>query len=281
MKKKLFIFSFILFFILIPNSFLHASGLKKILIVPGHDNEVWGSQYGNIKEADMNLVLATRLFNLLKKDKRFKVYITRNSVGYTKEFADFFSNNRADIFSFIENSKKEMQSKIVSGSFVTKVNAPHNAVSEDVALRLYGFNKWANENEINAVIHIHFNDYPRPSKWTMGKYKGFAIYIPDEQFINSEESTKLAKSIFSKLNSKYITSTYINEEGGLIYDQKLIALGVRGTLAQSVNSVLVEYGYIYRFSNNSMRHSAYTKMAKLTALGIENYFFNPQTLKKN
>jgi len=33
-------------------------------------------------------------------------------------------------------------------------------VTEDIALRLYGFNKWADENKVDAMVHIHFNDYP-------------------------------------------------------------------------------------------------------------------------
>ena len=81
----------------------------KILIVPGHDKEIWGAEYGNIKEADMTLNLGTQLFNLLKKDKRFEVYITRDQNGYTKEFSDYFSKNKVAIISFKNNAKEENQ----------------------------------------------------------------------------------------------------------------------------------------------------------------------------
>ena len=63
--------------------------------MPGHDDKVWGARYGNTKEATMTLAVATQIYNLLKKDKKFQVYITRDSKGYTKEFADYFANHQA------------------------------------------------------------------------------------------------------------------------------------------------------------------------------------------
>jgi N-acetylmuramoyl-L-alanine amidase len=247
----------------------------KILLLPGHDNTNWGAQYGNIKEADMNLAVATKIFNILKKDKRFDVHITRNSSGYTKEFADYLANKDA-ILTFEQNAKKLMESKITGGSFVLKPNAPHHTVSEDIALRLFGYNKWSNENNADAMIHIHFNDYPRPNKWTIGQYKGFVIYMPDGQFPNAQASAQLAASIFAQLHKKYITSTYKPEAGGMVTDQKLIAIGANGTLNAGVRSVLIEYSYIYekKFRTKSTRLAAYVDMANLTATGIKNYFFN-------
>lgn len=275
MRRMLLILIFAAFFCPLM---LQAQGVVspiKILLVPGHDNEVWGAQYGNIKEADMNLVLATQIYNILKKDKRFEVYITRDKNGYTKEFSDYFSNNKADIISFKNNAKEETQVKIDNGTILEKSGVIHNAVNEETAIELYGINKWANENKINTVISVHFNDYLRATKWTIGKYKGFVIYMPDGQMANSPESSKLAKNIFSQLSKKYITSTYIKEKGGLISDQNLIALGASNTLNGSVNSVLIEYGYIYQkiFRNSTTRHQAYKDMAILTTRGVVNYFF--------
>lgn len=244
----------------------------RILIVPGHDDKIWGSQYGNLKEADMNLVLATQIKDLLKKDKRFKVFITRDNKGYTKEFADYFSSEESDIKNFKENAKKEMKDKISEGSFIEKENILHNPVAENTSIVLYGINKWANENKIDAVIHVHFNDYPRKTKWTMGKYKGFAIYMPDKQFLNNRKSQKIASNIYLQLSEKYISSNYKKELGGLVSEQKLIAIGANNTLQANVGSVLVEYGYIYRFGNSSMRHKAYKTMADLTVKGIKNSF---------
>ncbi len=271
--KRLLFATFLLALLFLPNFHVQASSLIKILLVPGHDNEIWGSQYGNIKEADMNLVLATKIYNLLKSDKRFHVWITRDSMGYTKEFADYFSSNKQEIISFEQASKKKLQNKINDGSFVEKIDVQHNVATPNMAVRLYGINKWADENKIDAVIHIHFNDYPRENKWIKGIYKGFNIYMPEGQMVNSVESIKLAKKIFLQISKKYIPSTYEKEMGGLTPDQSLIALGSNGTLLESVRSVLIEYGYIYRFGNSLVRHQMYTNMANLTVAGLKNYFF--------
>jgi N-acetylmuramoyl-L-alanine amidase len=284
MKKLLFTF-----FILIPFTIpLFGVGAAtsvaknppiKILLVPGHDNDVWGAQYGNTKEADMTLVLATRIYNILKKDKRFEVHITRDGstpLGYTKEFSDYFTANQDAISAFKENAKTQMQGNLANGSFIQKINPPHHTVSEDVAIRLYGFNKWADDNKMDAVIHIHFDDYPRPTVWTKGKYTGFTVYFPDGQLVNWKESSQLGADIFTQLRKKYTTSTYPPEKGGLVPDQSLIALGSNGTLLKSVRSVLIEYSYIYekKFRTSAARLASYKSMASLTATGIKNYFFS-------
>jgi N-acetylmuramoyl-L-alanine amidase len=273
MKRLLFIFIFSAA-LFSPIFYVQATAPIKILLVPGHDNQSPGAQYGNIKEADMTLALATRIYNILKKDSRFEVHITRNSSGYTKEFADYLSGEQAEISAFEENAKIEMQNKISNGSFIQKENPPHNTVTEDIATRLYGFNKWADENKMDAVIHIHFNDYPRPTKWTIGQYKGFVVYLPEQQMANSEASDLLATNIYLQFRKKYSTSTFEKELGGFIPDQSLIALGSNGTLLPSVCSVLVEYGYIYekKFRTNSARTASYIDMANLTVQGIKNNF---------
>ncbi|MEI6280654.1 MAG: N-acetylmuramoyl-L-alanine amidase [bacterium] len=275
MKKLLF--SILFFVVLFSVPIFQVDAITttpiKILLVPGHDNEIWGAQYKNIKEAAMNLAVASRVYNLLNKDKRFEVYITRDLDGYTKEFADYFSTQRDAILAFEHNAKNLMQTKVATGNFVEKENVVHNTASEDMVVRLYGINKWANENNVDAVIHVHFNDYPRPNSWTAGKYKGLAIYMPDGQFVNSRESSLLAADIYTQLRKKYLTSTYPPELGGLVSDQKLIAMGANETLISSVRSVLIEYGYIYRFGDSVARHKSYDNFAQYTATGIKNYFF--------
>lgn len=275
MKKIIFVIILFLCFYPILSSAKEIISPVKILIVPGHDKEIWGAQYGNIKEADMNLALATQIYNLLKKDKRFDVYITRDQNGYTKEFADYFSNKKAEIISFKNNAKKDTQIKIDNGTFLNKSGVVHNTVNQETAIELYGINKWANENKMEAMIGVHFNDYPRSNKWVIGKYNGFAIYMPDKQMVNASQSSKLAKSIFSQLSKKYTPSNYKKENGGLVSDEKLIALGASGTLNKEVNSVLIEYGYIYQkiFRDSITRYQAYKDMAILTTNGITNFFF--------
>lgn len=275
MKKEILI---ILFIVLFAPFTLRANETKptpiKILLVPGHDNEVWGSQYGNIKEADMNLVLANQIFNTFKNDKNFKVYITRDKNGYTKEFAEYFLNKKEDILLFKENAKKKTKENILNGGFIQKINVPHVLVNSEMSLRLYGINKWASENKIDAVIHVHFNDYPRKNKWVKGKYKGFSIYVPEGQMANSSLSLSLAKDIFSQLSKKYAKSTYEKESNGIIPDQSLIALGSNNSLIESTRSVLIEYGYIYRFGDSVMRRKSYKTMSDLTVKGIKDYFYS-------
>ncbi len=279
-----FIYILVLFFTVIyfpaygtaeGKSAVPVSPKVKILLVPGHDDKVWGTRYGNLKEADMTLYLATEIFNLLKKDERFDVHITRDSNGYTKEFADYFKNKEENIIKFRNSAKDKTNELITNGDFISKTIVPHVAVDDYVSLRLYGINKWANENKVDAVLHVHFNDYHRKGRWIIGKYKGIAVYTPEAQLSNSKASLGLATEVFSKLNTAYKVSNYDNERLGVVPDQKLIALGSNRTLNANVRSVLVEYGYIYEkaFRDFATRHKAYTKMAGLTRDGITRYFF--------
>ncbi len=271
MKRILFTLLFLGFFL--PTFFVNATDPIKVLIVPGHDNKIWGSQYGKLKEADMNLALGMQIFNLLKKDKRFSVYITRDSNGYVSTFGNYFKDHEKDITLFKENARKIKKEAIQSGTFIEKVSVPHVAVKSYMSNILYGINKWSDENKMDMVLHIHFNDYPRQYVWTKGKYKGFTIYVPENQMANAKESRILAQNIFDKLAQKYVTSTYEKEIDGIVEDQSLIALGSNGTLLPTVRSVLIEYGYIYRFGNRVERQKAYDNMTKLTVAGIKNYFF--------
>ena len=250
----------------------------KILIVPGHDNEVWGAQYKNVKEGAMNLAVGTRLLNILNKDRRFEVYITRDNDGYVDNFASYFQSERQNIISFKENAKKITREKIEGGNFTPKNGVPHNKVDEDTSVILYGINKWANKNKMDAVIHIHFNDYPRKTPSSIGKYTGFAVYTPDSELANWWGSGQLAANIFLKLKEKYAASNYKPEAGGLVPDMSLIAMGSNRTLDKDVRTVLVEYGYIYQkiFRDFKTRHKAYDDMAKLTASGIKNYFLEKE-----
>jgi N-acetylmuramoyl-L-alanine amidase len=270
MRKVLFI----ILLILISTPFLaHAQTPIKILLVPGHDDEIWGAQYGNLKEADMNVKLALTIYDLLKKDPRFVVYITRNWQGYTPEFAKYFETEKDQIIKFRDDAKAARADIIQKGEFVKGDNVPHNPANEKASIVLYGINRWASSHAIDMVLHIHFNDYPRASTLDMGKYKGFTVYVPEAQMVNYGESLKLGTSIFKELSKKYAVSDYPPESAGIVPDQNLIALGANGTLVTSVKSILVEYGYIYRFGNSLLRHRAYKNMANFTVAGIRNYFF--------
>ncbi len=276
-KMKRFILLLILCLCIFPliSSAEDATPPIRILIVPGHDNEVYGAEYGNIKEADMNLVLATQIYNILKKDKRLKLYITRDSKDFVREFKDYFVNQKDKIIAFKTKAKKDTQVKVDKGTFVYKKGVGHNQVNQETAIGLYGINMWANENKIDLVINVHFNDITREDKWSIGTTKGFAIYVPGSQMANNVESTKLGESIKKELLKKYSVSNLPVEKKGVIADQTLIALGASNTLVDGVKSVLIEYGYIYQkiFRNSATRHQAYKDMALLTSNGILNYLF--------
>ena len=252
---------------------IEIAGPVKILLVPGHDNDIWGAKFGSLKEADMNLELATKIFNILNQDKRFKVYITRDQNGYTNYIENYLASNQKAIITFRDTAQATRDKDITDGSFVVKQNIEHNSVASSTSIILYGINDWSDIHNMNAVLHIHFNDYPRKNMKKAGKYKGFAIYVPDTQNVNAKESKNFGQSIFTELKKQYTTSTYPGEAGGMISDQSLIALGANGTLNSNIRSILVEYGYIYRFINNTLREKALENMAQLTAVGIQNYFF--------
>ena len=55
------------------------------------------------------------------------------------------------------------------------VHTIRNIAPDEMGVRLYGINKWANENDIDIVIHVHFNDYPGRPRTGSGKYSGFSI----------------------------------------------------------------------------------------------------------
>lgn len=277
LKKFLFSGFFLAILFLLPVFSVSAQVVKpiRILIVPGHDNEVYGAKYNGLKEADMALALGNDIFDNLKKDKRFQVFITRDDGGYTKDFSDYFNNHMSEIKTFKEDAKKKMAEKVKTGTFVTKPNGYHISVKEPVALKLYGLNKWENENDIDVVIHIHFNDDGRKNKSKPGKYSGFSVYMPDLQLPSGALSAPLALNIFKELNKKYHSATNSKINGGVISDQKLIVMGANGTLSSSVRTVLIEYGFIYekQFRTYTSRKTAFQNRADITANAIVDYFF--------
>ncbi len=246
--------------------------IRRILIVPGHDDESYGTSFRGVKEADMNLKLGLYLYDLLKKDKRFKVFITRDKNGYTKEFADYFENNKDEINNFIKNSHNSFQDKLKNGEVNKINNVYHNNAPDGVVQKLYGINLWAGKNQMDAVIHIHFNDNPRPDASRRGEYKGFVIYVPEDQFKNSKDSSSLGFFTLNEMHKYYLTSNYERELGGIVPDQDLIATGSNDSL--STRSILIEYGYIYdlKFSTFKKRENHMKLMAKLTYNSVSKYF---------
>ncbi len=73
---------------------------KIIVIDPGHGGKDPGAIANGLREKDVNLRIAKALKRILEKDKRFKVYLTRNSDRYVSLYKRtlFAIKKRADLF---------------------------------------------------------------------------------------------------------------------------------------------------------------------------------------
>lgn len=247
----------------------------RILIVPGHDSEFFGTQYKNIKEADMTLPLGIELARLLSQDDKFDIMLSRDRNGYTPELEYYFREKKQEILDFVAAKKKIMNDLESVGKVSLKADGVyHNDAPSPVVVRLYGINKWANENSIDLVIHVHFNDYPRRKRASPGDYSGFSIYVPEHQFSNARSSKAIADAISEQLKTYYPPSN-LPKEGwgeGVVEDQELIAIGAFNTLDPA--SILVEYGYIYepQFLDPTIRRKIIEDLATQTYIGVHNFF---------
>jgi N-acetylmuramoyl-L-alanine amidase len=247
----------------------------KILVVPGHDDDVWGTQFKDVKEGVMNAVLAEDLYNFLLKDPRFDVVIARTKDGgYNPIIWDYIDLHRTEIADFISSHRQAMSTALQTGTVQPMVAVPHNEVKQETGTRLYGINKWANENNVDLVINIHFDDYGGRPWNAAGKYQGLTVYIPDHQYGNARVSAAIGQALFSQLTNYYPKSTFPPEAEGLVEDQDLIATGASNTL--NAASVLTEYGYIYesQFLNETIRNKVLKDLAYQTSIGIESFFGN-------
>jgi len=247
----------------------------KVLIVSGHDDSFWGTEFGGeVKELDLNIELSEKLYNLFKEDDKIEAFIThdKNTGTYSEKFLSYFDKEENNIKNFRASHKGIMDDLISSGLIKDEEWIIHNKAPSKTATRLYGINKWANENNIDIVIHVHFNDYPGRGWNKPGEYTGFSIYIPEKQFSNAKASKALGEKVFKQLNKYFPVSDLPKENIGLIEDQSLIAIGSYNTLDAAV--MLIEYGYIYeaRFINPKVRPKTLNEMAMQTYVGIKNFF---------
>ncbi len=245
----------------------------KILIVPGHEPKSGGALYKNLKERDMTVDLALKMAELFNKDPHYEVVLTRGKESWNPDFENYFTTHQSAIEEFIKTKKAEMNRLVDTGA-VTKVadGIEHVNATPDVARRLYGINKWANENGVDMLIHIHFSEYPRPKQKSPGKWTGFVLYIPDAQYSNGEVTNSIANYMLFRLASVFPISNLPKESSGIVKEQDLIAIGSFNTLDSP--SVLVEYGYIYDelFATETKRETTFNGMAKQTFLGIQDFF---------
>lgn len=245
----------------------YADSNLKILIVPGHDNEYYGTSFEDIKEADLTLKIGSYLFDYLRQNKKFKVFIVMDENGYLPEFREYFKKEDENIQSFISEAVNFFHRLAGSGT-IKKTEPPieHVNANKITRKRLYGINKWANENDIDIVLHLHLNDYP--GRQELGKYAGFSLYIPEKQMPNYSISYPLAEALLTQFSQHWPRSNFPKEKNILIEDQDLIALGSYGTLKSA--SIVIEYGYI---TEPRFRFEPFLKEAALeTSIALNKYF---------
>lgn len=214
-----------------------------ILIVPGHDDEFSGTEYRGMREADLTIELAEKLSTLFSRNPLFSTRTTRTRNGYDPALAAFFSERRGEIQQFMSSQRATMEHYVSGGTIETRTNVEHNTAPSEMAHRLYGINKWANDSGVDIVVHIHFNDHPRTNLGRPGIYTGFSIYVPEKQYSNAKGSRALAESIFKYLSVFYPSSNLPKEDAGIVEDQELIAVGSNNSVDGA--ALLIEYGYIY------------------------------------
>lgn len=248
----------------------------RILIVPGHEPGYGGAVFRGTYEREIVTDIAEELEALLDADQGIEVIVTRDDRAWSPTFKKYFDRNGKKIESFVEKAKKDMAKK-QKGKKNTTASTPgthveHAAAPQDVALRLYGINKWANENKIDLVLNLHVNDTTDHGPDTPGSNSGFAIYIPDTIYSNSRASRPVAQAIASRLNQLSATSTLRIENQGVVPDRELIAIGAYNTL--KVPTALIEYGYITesKFLAPELRSTLAKDYAYQTYLGLRDFF---------
>jgi len=245
----------------------------RILIVPGHEPGYGGAEFGSVKERLMTVELGDDLQQFLDTDGHYQTFITRSDTAWAPTFADYFKNNWNDIVAWQQASHNEMSHLVSVGSITTPVSSvQHNVAPQDVALRLYGITKWANENDIDITIHIHFNDNPGHPNGVAGSHSGFAIYVPTGQYGNSSTTKAVADTIFKRLSKYNPVSDLPGESTGIVDEPDLIAIGANNTADSA--SMLIEYSYIYepQLVNPDLRSTALKDLAYQTYLGLQDFF---------
>lgn len=247
-------------------------GKVKILIVPGHDNDSWGTEFRGVREADMTAAVGEELSRLFSGDPHYEPVLVRTRKDYTKEFREYFAAEETAVRAFVANKRKVMSDLFHTGFLEPVTGVVHNRAKQSTVWKLYSLNKWANEHGVDIALHIHFNDYPGRPRAKQGRYNGFALYVPEEQFSNAKGSRAVAEALFAQFSKFYAESNFLREASGIVPDQDLIAVGAYNTLDPV--GVLVEYGYIYeeRFLDEAIRERFLRELAFQTYQGLNRFF---------
>lgn len=243
-----------------------------ILLVPGHDTDTGGGYFKDVYERDLVVEVANNISSLLNKDPKYKVIIARDNKAWNPIFADYFANKEQDILDFKNQRQASYKLLITSGQEKVVPSAgEHTLASPKTAVQLYGINKWANENKVDLIIHLHFNNNTRKKVKLPGKRHGFNMYIPEKQSVNAAVSRTIAENIYKELEKKFSPEAP-GAYNSLFEDQSLIALGAFNTLTKP--AILIEYAYIYEkvFQTKTSQKKELEQMAEQTVIGIRDYF---------
>jgi N-acetylmuramoyl-L-alanine amidase len=245
----------------------------RILVVAGHEPGQGGAEFKSLKERDMTVELANDLRSYLASNPKYEVFTVRDQNDWNPTFSAYFKNSWDDIIAWQKASHQEMSHLIDIGS--TTAEQPkviHNDAPKDIAYRIYGIMKWAKENDMDIVIHVHFNNDAVHTYNVAGKYSGFAIYVPAMQYYNSTTTKAIAGRIFDRMKLVEPVSNFPGEASGIVDEPDLIAIGANNTADAA--SMLVEYGYIYepQFLDRTKIHGAIQSMAFETYLGLQDFF---------
>ena len=243
----------------------------KILIVPGHEPNAGGAdEFKKIKERDLNLQLSLLLKKDLTLNSNLDVILARDENGWNTDLEKYVKTSSTTIMSWVADMKEKMMNKVDAGEIkLIDPNIKHNNAASNAVLFLYGTNKWIEKNNIDLVLHVHFNNNPKIN----GKpnYSGYCMYIPEHQYSNYSSSKIFADYLSDEISKIQKPSNMPQEKDTIIEDQALIATGNYDTL--KIPSVVVEYAYIYEpmMLASTTRNKFIETAASSTATAINTY----------
>ncbi|HAO64473.1 TPA: hypothetical protein DCQ44_00645 [Candidatus Taylorbacteria bacterium] len=247
----------------------------RILVVPGHDDEFFGTSFNGVREADVNLELAKTIRDYLVHDPNIEVTLARDEQGYNPNFLAYFNENKDLIRKTVASQAAAIKLAMTNGEIIVDSQVPHANAVDQVAQQLYGLNSWTDHENFDLVLHVHFNDYGSRYSDKEGKYSGYSIYVPDQKLLNATTSKYFGDAIGKRLMTTLYKSDQTSEKKeadlyGAIPDFYLIAMGAYKTT--QAPRALVEYSYIYE----PQLQSPFTlvtahMMARATASGIQDF----------
>lgn len=248
----------------------------RILVVPGHQPDTGGTEFGGVYERDIVVDIADALAGLLSQNPHYEAMVVRTKTAWNPVLRNYFDTYVLEIDTFKQSLALQMANHIADGTILPEVDQVyHNNVSSQASLQLYGINKWSSDNNYDIIVHLHINDETGHRARVAGENTGFAVYVPDHQYSNAAASKEVGEAIAVRLNAYHATSTLPNEDRGVIEDQQLIAIGSNNSVSGA--ALLIEYGYIYepQFQDALVRSVALADYAFQTYLGLQDFFKDP------